>query len=151
MKRISIVFAILFLSFAAWAQDGAVGVILGDPSGFTGRLPMTGSNSLDVAFGSSPSGGHWHLHGTYLWDGARSFSVQGQPVEMYYGVGARIASVTSGRHEDKTGIGARFSTGVLTSISNPDLEFFAEIAPVLNITPAVDADLDFAIGARIRF
>ena len=72
-------------------------------------------------------------------------------MSFYYGGGLRVMSIRSGRDSGQSRLGVRVPFGLHYQISNPDLEFFGEIAPVLDITPSTDVYFDVGIGLRIRF
>lgn len=133
--------------------ENALGIVLGDPTGLSGRFGLDGDHSIEGALAITSEHYHGlHLHGTYLWDKPRTFHLQGgEPFYMYYGLGARLISIDRGEHDGDIALAARAPLGLLFKIRNPDLEFFVELAGALNVTPNVNADLDAAIGCRIRF
>lgn len=130
----------------------AIGVVIGDPTGISGRLGLDGQHSFEgaLAFSSSKYEG-LHIHGTYLWDRARTFATQEGPINLYYGLGARLISIRDGKYDGDTAIGARAPLGLLYNFNNPDLEIFGEVSLALDLTPKIDVDLDLGIGVRIRF
>lgn len=134
--------------------DSAIGVVLGDPSGLSGRTSLDGQHSLEGALAYSSSGDHSgvHIHATYLWDRARVFTIEDSgPIEMYYGLGARLITIDSGKHDGEVAIGPRAPLGLLYNVNNPDLEIFGELSLALDLTPDTDVDLDAGIGVRFRF
>lgn len=133
--------------------DNAIGIVLGDPSGISGRASLDGQHSIEGALAYA-TGDHsgLHIHATYLWDRARTFAVQGGgPIEMYYGLGVRLINFNKGEHDGELAIGPRAPLGLLYNINNPDLEFFGEVSVAVDLTPETDVDLDVGIGVRIRF
>lgn len=145
---------ILVLSQSSFAREEAqLGVILGSPTGISGKLSLGNNRSIDAALAYSIA--HdlgLEFHADYLIENAHSFSINApQPLELYFGMGVRIAVVDKGRHEDDLAIGPRAPIGVSYTISNPNLQFFGELALVLNIIPDTDVDLDGGIGVRYRF
>ena len=145
--------AITFLAVNNAQAENALGIVLGDPTGLSGRFNLDSEHSLEGALAITSEHYHGlHLHGTYLWDQARTFHLQNSnPFYMYYGLGARIISIDRGEHDGEIALAARAPIGLLIKINNPNLEFFGELAAALNVTPNVNADLDVAIGCRIRF
>lgn len=142
----------LFLPMIAHAES-ALGVVLGDPSGLSGRHRLDSGHSLEgaLAFSSGHRRG-FHIHGTYLWDKARTFVVEhSNIVELYYGLGFRLINIDSGKYDGDIALGPRAPLGLLYKIDNPNLEFFAELSLALDIVPSTDVDLDAGIGVRIRF
>lgn len=141
-----------FVFFQPALATNSIGVVLGDPTGLSGRMGIDSKHSIEgaLAFSSSKYEG-MHIHGTYLWDRARSFSTHEGPIDLYYGLGARIISIHQGKYDGDTAIGARAPLGLLYNFNNPDLELFGEISLALDLTPKIDVDLDLGIGLRIRF
>ncbi len=147
-----LVVSLSLLSSLAFAEDFAAGVILGDPSGLSVKMKMDEGHSLDGAFAYS-SGKHHGIqfHADYLRDRARSWHTSGGgPINMYYGIGGRIISYDDSK-KSEVAIGPRGSLGLNYDFFNPNVEVFGELALVLEVAPSVDADIDFGVGARIRF
>jgi hypothetical protein len=153
MKLLSTLFATLMLmATAAHAEDYALGVILGDPSGLSGKAKQDGAHSIDGALAYSSGKHHgMQFHADYLWDRARSWGTTQGPLDMYYGLGGRLISYNDDHDNSKLSIGPRGSLGLDFNINNPNLEFFGELALILEVSPEMTADLDAGIGARIRF
>jgi len=152
MKIISTICLIMMMTTAAYAENFGLGVILGDPSGLSGKMKLDGAHSLDGALAYS-SGKHsgMQFHATYLWDRARSWGTTQGPLDMYYGLGGRLISYNDNKDKSQISIGPRGSLGLCFNINNPNIEFFGELAMVLEVTPSISADLDAGVGARIRF
>lgn len=152
MKILSTICLVLLMTTAAYAEDFALGVILGDPSGLSGKMKLNGAHSMDGALAYS-SGKHsgMQFHADYLWDRARSWSTTQGPLDMYYGLGGRLISYNDDKDKSQISIGPRGSLGLNFNINNPNIEFFGELAMILEVTPNMTADLDAGIGARIRF
>lgn len=133
--------------------DSSIGVVLGDPTGLSGRTSLDGKHSLEGALAySSGSRSGLHLHATYLRDNARSFSIEGSgPIELYYGIGVRLITIDSGKHDGEIALGPRAPLGLLYNINDPNLELFGELSLALDIAPSTDVDLDVGIGVRYRF
>jgi hypothetical protein len=132
-----------------------LGVILGDPSGLSGKMKWDAAHSVDMALAySSGRRNGLQLHADYLWDRARTWGTTEGPIDMYYGLGGRIITYNNrhdNRDESLISIGPRGSIGVNFNINNPNLEFFGELAAILELAPSVGVDLDAGIGCRIRF
>lgn len=139
-----------FVSYAH--ADNAVGVVLGDPTGISGRMSLDSQHSLEGAFAySSSSYEGLHLRATYLWDRARTFQTAADPLYMYYGLGLRVISISRGKYDGDIAFGPRAPIGVLYNIDNPNLELFAELSLAVDLVPKTDVDIDGGIGVRIRF
>ncbi|WII71810.1 hypothetical protein QJS83_15200 [Bdellovibrio sp. 22V] len=155
MMKVFFIFLLLLslLGIEHAHATNALGVVLGDPTGVSGRMGLDNAHSLEgaVAF-SLGKDEDLHLHATYLWDRARSFNVEGGgPLEMYYGLGVRLITFDGGKHDGEVAIGPRAPLGLLYNFNNPDIELFGEISVALDLTPETDVDLDLGIGVRVRF
>lgn len=153
MQKMMFVFlTTVFMLPAAQAEDFGLGVILGDPSGLSAKMKMDDRHSLDAALAYS-SGRHsgLQLHMDYLWDRARSWGTTQGPLNMYYGLGGRLNSYDDHHRNSQLSFGPRGSLGLNFNINNPNLEFFGELALILELIPSIAADLDAGIGVRIRF
>lgn len=145
-----------FSTAHAQSEQFGLGVILGDPTGLSGKMKWDESHSVDMALAySSGRRSGLQLHADYLWDRARSWGTAEGPLDMYYGLGGRIITYderkNDGRRESLVSIGPRGAIGLSFNINNPNLEIFGELAAILEIAPSVGVDLDAGIGARIRF
>lgn len=142
----------LFYSAAEAKEQMSVGAIIGDPTGLSGRYSLSSSNSVEGALAYSTGFYNGlHIHGTYLWDKARSFETTEGPIDMYYGLGARVIMVQRGKEDGKIAFGPRAPIGLMYNFSDPNIEVFGELSLALDLTPKTDVDLDVGFGARIRF
>lgn len=154
MKKLTTLIALISTSFFIQQAQAtsAIGVVIGDPTGLSGRLGLDSGHSLEGAIASSSSRYEGlHIHATYLTDRARSFSTHEGPIDLYYGIGVRIININDGKYDGDTAIGPRAPLGLLYNFNNPDIEIFGELSLALDITPKTDVDLDIGIGVRFRF
>lgn len=137
----------LILSSKQFAQDKGLGlgVMVGEPTGFSGKYWLNDNNAID--FGLAYSFVHPHtsfsLHGDYLVHIPTLITKDGT-FPFYYGVGGRLHVGSS----DKPFIGARGVAGILWMSKKYPVDVFLEIAPVFNIFAETSLHLDMAIGAR---
>jgi hypothetical protein len=128
MRIIIVALVILFSSIVNANEGFQLGVILGAPTGLSGKVSLANNHALDFAIGAP------------------------QPLKLYYGIGARVGFFEHEKHrDDDLKLGVRGPIGVSYSITNPNLQFFGELALILNIVPASDVDVDGAIGVRYMF
>lgn len=154
MKLIfSFILLLALLGLQPAHADSAVGAVLGDPTGLSARVGLDAQHSFEAALAYSTS--HYeglHVHGTYLWDQARTFrAANAGPVDLYYGLGFRLISISKGDRKDEIALGPRAPLGLLYNINNPNLEIFGELSVAVDIVPKTDVDLDVGVGVRIRF
>ena len=152
---------------ASAAQGGpfGLGIILGEPTGITGRYNMNRTNS--VQGGISFNFDQWFLlYGDYLYNWPGVFGGQNQFVANltpYVGVGGLI--VLSNRNEvetrkyryytttssSKTAVGFRIPLGLEWRAPSFPLGVFLELVPGMTIVPGTNAFFQGGIGARFYF
>lgn len=132
-----ILVSVLFCGTAV-AQEGGLGlgVILGEPTGLSGKLWLRGDTAIDgAAAWSFNKGGNMHLHADYLLHGF------GGRIRLYYGFGVRA------KLEEDRRVGIRFPVGI-AYIAEAPLDAFLEAAPLLDLAPSTNFRLNAAIGFR---
>lgn len=154
MRNWIFIFAVSLFMSTAQAKQFGLGVILGSPTGISGKL-FTGKNqAIDGAaawsFGDYDA---FHLHGDYLWHRPHIFDIEGEPFTLYYGIGARLISWESRkpRYNHDWALGPRIPLGITYTFRDPVIELFGEVALVMDLVPETDADLDLGIGGRFYF
>ncbi len=154
MMKLFLIFLLLLslLGIEQARADAAVGAVIGDPTGLSARVGLDGQHSIEGALAYSSS--HYeglHVHGTYLWDRARSFATTEGPLDLYYGLGLRLISINKGDRDGEIAFGPRAPLGLLYNFHNPNIEVFGEVSLAMDLTPKTDVDLDVGIGVRVRF
>ncbi len=131
----------------AHAREGVgIGVIVGEPTGLSMKYWLDDYTALDAALAVSLSGGNpLQFHADYLMHNGMSTN-NSNTLQSYYGVGARINN-----DNDDTRVGVRVPFGVTYNFANVPVDLFAEIVPVLDVTPDVAFDLNAAVGIRYYF
>ncbi|MDD5132522.1 MAG: hypothetical protein PHH44_07680 [bacterium] len=133
-----------------------VGVILGEPVGFTGKYWLNNKEAYDLSV-SSRFSSYLYLSGAYLYHNYDIFKNQKDPgsASLYYGGGFRLIADSEHHYrkhyEDDTYdsiFGLRGTIGGSYLIPNQPFEIFIELSPIMNITPATDLDFSAGIGAR---
>lgn len=129
-----------------WAQkagDFGAGVILGEPTGITGKFWLNDSRALDMGVGLNSS---FSLYGDYLW---HSWGVLPQPSEgklpVYLGLGAQV------RDSLHDSLGLRAVAGIAYWLPRNPVEIFFEIVPVFHLAHDNGAEINGSIGLRYYF
>lgn len=153
MKFLITLAMIIFSTSSLAREEYQVGVILGAPTGVSGKMYLNNNRSIDAAMAWSLADDLGiEFHADYLIENSYAFSLNApHPLELYYGIGGRIAAIDKGEHKDEVAIGPRTPVGVTYTIANPNLQFFGELALILNVVPDTNVDFDAGIGARYRF
>jgi hypothetical protein len=146
-----IIAAFLTLSFVGFAQaqdsnkDLGVGFMVGEPTGLSLKSWTGGGNAFDV--GLAWSLGRYdaiNVHADYLWHNYEIFSgADSGSLPLYYGIGGRAVFA-----ENDAVLGARIPVGVNYLFEDSPIGLFFEVAPIFNIAPSTDFDVDGGIGVR---
>jgi hypothetical protein len=144
---------LLFVQTTFSREEMQLGVILGAPTGISAKLSLGNNRAIDMAFANSLDKNlGLELTADYLIDKARSYQIDApSPLDLYFGIGARISIVEHGAHNGKLSIGPRTPIGVSYNFTNPNLQIFSELALILDVIPYSNIDLEGALGARYRF
>ena len=141
--------SLLFLTISLCAQTRGqgVGVMLGEPTGFNGKLWLDEKNAIDLGIGWSFVGSDngFSLHTDYLYHIDNSLHPNFR-FPIYYGFGARIRS-----EDGDFGLGFRGVGGLLYYFDNYPADVFLELAPVFKLLPETALEVDISIGARYYF
>ncbi|MBI2083484.1 MAG: hypothetical protein HYT76_07930 [Deltaproteobacteria bacterium] len=167
MKKITLfIFVVFFLqlSVSSTGFSGAVapygpeqkrfglGIILGDPTGLTGKGYLAPRLAIDT-----------HLSWSFI---EEAFTIIGDvthdfvelPVDtnvvtipFYAGVGGKVAINKQRRGGDETSGAIRIPVGLSGQWARYPIEVFLELAPGVEVTPATEFDLTGGLGGRFYF
>ncbi len=127
--------------------DIGVGIIAGEPSGFSFKWWAEDGTAVDAVTGWSLGDGDFYAHCDYLWHRVIEDLEIGGSVPLYYGIGARLLL----REDKDSKIGVRIPIGLDYLFDNERFDIFVEIAPIFNFVPETDFDLSGGVGARFYF
>lgn len=146
--RILATSSLLLLAIVAYSQEErfGLGVIVGEPTGVSGKVWVSGRNAVDAGLAFSfRRKGHLHLHSDYLWHFSNAMPVAERFVP-FAGIGGRLAV---GRGDGS--FGARFVIGMSWFPRNAPFEVFVELVPILDLAPATEMSGNAGIGVRYLF
>lgn len=149
MKKL--IFGFLLIAAAhsfVQAQDKGfgLGIILGEPTGISGKQWLTQNTAVDgAAAWNFGNGGYLHLHADYLIHNYDVFTVKEGRLPLYFGVGGRIG------FGDDVLFGLRGVVGVAYQFSGAPFDAFLEIAPIMDLVPGTKFHVHGGIGARFYF
>jgi hypothetical protein len=146
LKKIILMLICLLAAAPVRAQKGGdvgVGVIVGAPTGLTGKLWLDDKRALDAGFG-------WYarptIYGDFLWHG---WDVLPQPAQgrlpVYLGLGAQIRTYRDAE------FGIRAVAGMAYWLPRQPVEIFVEVVPVFYLTRYPGVGLDAGLGLRYYF
>lgn len=132
----------------AQAQDEGfgLGIILGEPTGISGKLWIEDNKAFDGAIAwSFEDETAVHLHTDLLFHSGNVVRVEMSKLLGYYGIGGRI------KFENKTKVGIRVPLGFNYLPTKTPIDVFLEIVPLLDLAPSTKFNLNAAIGIRYFF
>lgn len=149
MKRLTVL-VFLFFAFVSLANAQGkygLGIIVGEPTGISGKMKLTPTTAFDGAIGwSFNKYGAIHLHADYLYNAVKL----GPEFPLYIGIGGRIKLSEKDKSEESR-LGVRFPVGVVYQPATKPFDIFFETVPMLNLTPKSDFDWNAAAGVRYYF
>ncbi len=153
MKMILIVVLSLLAQLSFARDEYQVGVEFGTQTGISGKVELGKNRAVDGLLAYSLARDlELEFHSDYLIENLHSFNINApNPLELYLGIGARFATIGRGSHDGDIAIGPRTPVGVMYKMSNPNLEFFGELAMAFDIIPYSNVDLEAGLGVRYRF
>ncbi len=136
-------------SASSRSSDFGLGVIIGEPTGISGKLWLSGGTAIDGAVAwSSEKHADFQIHADYLVHKFNVISVRKGRLPLYYGIGGRLRT-WDGDHDNNVGV--RFPVGLDYLIAGAPLDIFFELVPILDIAPDTDLEFNGALGIRYWF
>jgi len=137
---------------AAQERGFGLGVIVGEPTGLSGKLWQSRSTALDFgAAWSFVNESAFHLHFDILVHRFDLIQVESGKLPLYYGLGARVKFAEDDHGDQDTSVGIRFPVGLDYLFAGEPLDLFVEIVPILDIAPETDVSLNASVGFRYWF
>jgi hypothetical protein len=149
MKKAALMLIILgCLAGLSFGENGNIGlgIILGEPTGFSAKLWTGKTTAFDAgAAWSFVSGEFFQIHGDFLFHNFDLFKVDTGKMALYYGFGGRV------KFADRTLVSLRVPIGISYQFEKTAIELFLEIVPMLDIIPATEAAIGGGAGFRYFF
>lgn len=141
-----VVISTTLFTHRANANEFGLGAVVGQPTAINGKV-WTGTNSaVDFALSWSDNANRsFNAHVDYLHHDYTVFKVSKGKLPLYYGFGGRIKDDTDER------IGLRTPVGLSYIFGKSPLDLFFEVAPVIDIVPETEMDVEAGIGVRFYF
>jgi hypothetical protein len=143
---VAVVLVLAFLSVSSPAKIG-VGIMAGEPTGFSFKWWSDGATGVDAATGWSLEDDDFYVHCDYLWHREFEDNEIGGTVPLYFGIGGRLLL----RDDEDSKVGVRIPIGVDYILGDGRFDVFVEIAPIFNFVPETEFDLSGGVGARFYF
>ena len=153
VARLLVFFGILTIlvcgSVSADNGTFGLGVIIGEPTGISGKLWLSGETAIDGAVAwSVDKHAKFQIHGDFLIHRFDLIKVDKGRLPLYYGIGGRI-KIWDNDHDDNVGV--RFPIGLEYLFANVPLDLFLEVVPILDLAPETDLEFNGAMGIRYFF
>lgn len=134
-----------------------LGLMLGVPTGLSGKYYLSRNTALDFGFGAygryRDTRDSLHLHVDFLWHPVVLAKAEPFWLPLYFGVGGRYLAFDND-FGDGTHLGARVVGGIMMDFERVPLDIFLEFAFVLDIVVSNDrehSDFNGALGVRYYF
>jgi hypothetical protein len=129
-------------------RDVGLGIIVGEPTGFSAKFWTGGRTAFDAAAAWSFQGEDaLHLHGDFLSHAFDLLDVDRGHLPVYYGLGARVKV----NEDDDSQVGLRVPLGLAYLFEGGGADLFVEIAPIVDFAPDTDLEINGAAGVRYFF
>jgi len=147
-------FVLFFIPLFGFSQRLGVGIIIGNPTGFSGRYLLATNSAIAVNAGwSLRRNVGFHITGTYqyLFPGVikDDAGVSLDNIAPHLGIGGRFLVKSKEADETEFNLGVRIGGGIEYMVSR--FEIFLELYPVVNVIPATDFDIEGGLGVRFYF
>lgn len=138
---------LLFISTINAQNKGAgLGLIIGEPTGFSFKYWMSSTTAVDAALAwSFVDDGAFHIHADYILHSFDLIRIPEGKMPFYYGIGGRLKT------SDDARLGVRVPLGLAYLFQKAPVDIFLEVVPILDLTPKTDFKINAAIGARYFF
>lgn len=150
-KYIVLIFTIFFISVSLHSQDKGfgIGIMVGEPSGFSFKKWLNNLNAIDAGVGwSFTENGSIHLHADYLYHNYDLIQISDSKIPLYFGIGGRLKFKGDEKSVKGNSIGVRVPVGLAYEFSRAPFDVFLEIVPIVDISPDTRFTFNSAIGVR---
>jgi len=146
-KFVTILFSLFIISSINAQSNGVgVGLIVGEPTGISGKYWTGSTTAFDAALAwSFVDENAFQIHADYLFHNIRLITVSEGKLPFYYGIGARLKTANDIK------IGVRVPLGLAYLFQNVPIDIFVEVVPILDVIPKTDFQINAALGARYFF
>ena len=161
MKKWILLFTMFLSASLSYAKQGGpfgMGLILGEPTGISAKYWFDHTNAIDGAIGLDDFSIHadflWHFWDIFPKPSAGQFGAYVGPGLIFKDDDDHDHDHRHDRDDDDdhdTEAGVRITCGMLYETPRHPFEIFAELVPVIVLSPDTDLDLDGAIGVRFFF
>jgi hypothetical protein len=150
LNKIKLVIVLTILLFTnninAQNRGAGLGLIIGEPTGFSFKYWMSSTTAVDAALAwSFVDDGAFHVHADYILHSFDLIRIPEGKMPFYYGIGGRLKTSHDAR------LGVRVPLGLAYLFQRAPIDIFLEVVPILDLTPKTDFRINAALGARYFF
>ena len=151
-------------------ESFGLGIILGNPSGLSAKIPA-GANSINAILGYNSYRDGWrdcdgpgnnnncynngdgslYLGADYIFYNYNLIRVSKGRLPLYYGPGLNATFWDAPSGEDGIRVGIRIAVGLEYQFASAPFDIFFEIAPGINVVPNTSGYVMAGIGTRFFF
>ncbi len=151
MKKIFVASLLtIIFSNVSFAQESGygIGLVLGEPSGLSGKIWLDNTQAVDIGIGAGlfGDGAGLSIHSDYLYH-IKDLLKWKYKLPFYYGFGIRMRFPANSDFN----FGVRGVVGLMMYLKNMPVDVFFELAPSFRLLPTTGLNLDLAIGGRYYF
>lgn len=149
MKKLVISSCLLLVLLSAGYSQGegfGLGIVVGEPTGVSGKYWLDRTNALDGALAwSFLDDGSLYLHADYIHHHFEVIELSSGEMPLYYGGGLKM------KFANDFILGLHVPLGIAYHFEEAPLDVFLEIRPGLNLVPETRFDMSGGIGVRYYF
>lgn len=141
-----LLFVLIGTSFLSAQESGkGIGIILGEPTGVSGKLWLNNVNAIDMAAAWSFNKGALRLQADYVTHFYKILDVPQGKLPLYVGIGGHITFA------NEFGMAVRIPIGLDYMFPTVPLDVFVEAVPGLTLAPETKFYIAGGLGLRFFF
>ncbi len=144
-----ILFTLILFSNIYSQQNGfGIGVMLGEPTGISGKYWLDKETAVSggLAYSLFSSNRGFSLHADLIYHLTDILKTE-EEIPFYYGFGFRLRA----KERTEGSFGVRGVAGFVWQRRDYPVDIFIEAVPVFKLLPETNIDFDFALGGRYYF
>lgn len=142
----SVCVALLAGGANAQAERYGIGMMVGEPTGVSGKLWMNGNTAFDAGVAWSFSGENaLNMQLDYVFHNFSIFDLDNGTLGLYFGFGGRV------KFDKDNTMGLRIPVGLDYIFESIPLDAFFEVVPLMDVIPDTEFNPQAALGVRYFF
>jgi len=130
----------------AQSERYGLGMMVGEPTGISGKMWMNGATAFDLGVAWAFSGENaLNLQLDYVFHNFSLFNVKTGTLGFYFGIGGRV------KFDADNTMGLRIPIGLDYMFESAPIDAFFEVVPLMDIVPDTQFNPQAALGVRYFF